>query len=132
MAWTVVETVEEEKWGPEGKLFVLLKIACTADAGAKTYVIENFAKISGMFLYAVVTVPGSGADAPSAAYTLDIEDQNAFHLMDLDSVSTSATAWNLGTVTLTQYPVLWGRPQLVFNTAIGTGNKTTVYLFCVK
>ena len=87
--------------------------------------------VIGFYLYDVRTVPGAGGDAPDAAYDLDVEDELNFHLMDIDSLSTSATQLTKGSNTVGIFPHMSSQPSVVVGT-LGTANTNTIYLRFVK
>lgn len=76
--------------------------ACTVTLGNDTnYYIDDF---KGALIYALEVVPGTASVAPDAAFDIDLENANAFHLLDTNSNSNTATTWNLGDATLGDYP----------------------------
>lgn len=133
-AWTITETVfyEHRTPGVVSRDFdrIVIKLACTSDAGATDYQITT-TRVVGMFLLLVETDPGDGADAPSGTYTLDVEDNLNFHVLDLDARSTTDIQASAADTTLGVLPCMYYLPSVVMST-LGDGNKTDVYLTFVK
>ena len=98
--------------------------ACTCTLDTDDY--EN--DLLGQYLYTVEVVPGTGSVAPDAAFDLDVEDDNAFHMVDTDSNSHTTTTWNPGNGTLGQYPKV--RTGIVLELGdMGTaGDQATIHL----
>lgn len=126
-AWTVTETSHPIK--VRGSEALIITLACISDASGKDY--ELTTSVIGFYLYDVRTVPGSGGDAPTAAYDLDVEDELNFHLMDIDSLSTTATQLTKGSNTVGIFPHMSSQPSVVLGT-LGNLNTNTIYLRFVK
>jgi hypothetical protein len=93
MAWTITETVDAYKTKTQaGDELIEVKLECISDAsGTDTELTaETIRQIKGSWLYQMKVVPGTGDDAPTAAFDIDIEDEADFHILDTDSNSVSA------------------------------------------
>ena len=90
MAWTITETVKSYPTNiHKAEEVVDVVLECISDANATDYDVTaaTMQKIRGGYLYEMKVSPGSGADAPSAAFDIDIEDSDDAHILDTDSNS---------------------------------------------
>jgi len=130
MAWTITETVEIQPVGIKGKEEeITIKLVCESDANGTDYDIteSTMRLIRGGYLREMYVVPGSGADEPSAAFNIDLEDENDYHLLDTDSNAADANTAHDGATTMGHYPVIRKRLSFVPAT-LGDGNTATVYI----
>lgn len=138
MAWTITETARAHrmKYG-NWDTVIEVKLACTSDGSASDYDIVS-TMIKGSWLYLVKIVPGTGADAPAAAFDLDIEDENDHHILDTDSNSeapTGGAVYHSGSAHMGVYPVVGthsGVKVSLVCATLGDGNKADVYLYFTK
>jgi hypothetical protein len=136
MAWTIVETMDKvaNSRVSTGEIIYVVKLACTADANGTDYDLsgETMTKIKGGYIYMVKTRPGAGGDAPTAAYTLDIEDYQDDHLLALTARSTTAVEIEPGSGSIGIYPAIVDQISVVVNDQIGNGNKTDIYIYVTR
>lgn len=124
MAWTVTESCKEFNNGN-----LVLTLSMTSDANASSYDIVTYLdRIKGKFLYLMKTVPAGGDDAPSGAFDLDLEDEDASHILDTDANAADAAAWHEGSATLGRDPMIEDFLKVVCAT-LGNGNIATVKLY---
>ena len=99
------------------------------DASASDYDIDTYArKIKGMFLYEMRLIPGTGGEAPTGTYDLDIEDEDDTHILDTDANSASANATHEGSDTLNRDPMILDTVSIVC-ADLGDLNTVKVRLF---
>jgi hypothetical protein len=104
----------------------VLKMSCAATPTAT----ELSDAPKGYYLYAIITVPGTG-DAEPTAYTVDIDDAIGRKVVDLANRSTTDVEDEMGSVTLSRFPLVTDTWTLTVG-ALGAGNTTDVYLIFVK
>ena len=80
----------------------------------------------------VKTVPGSGGDAPSGVYQIELEDDEDTPLLTLTGLSTSATEVNPGSASIGVFPMVLDKFSLVVNDQVGNANVITVYLYFTR
>ena len=107
--------------------WMIITLSCTSDAGATDTALTY--DVTGYSLYAVETDPGDAS--PDAVYTLDIEDADNFHLLDLDDRSRTAKEIASGSTTLGIFPSITSTPSVVMST-LGNANTTTVTIHFVR
>lgn len=142
MAWTITTTIDARVsiCPMVGSKAVVVKLACVSDANASgTYNIKtgtngldgSFAEILGSTLKYVKFVPGTGDDAPSAAFDFDVEDGNNDHILDTDSNTHTANSFVLGLSTLGEYPRIFNDLSVVIGT-LGDANTADIYMYFEK
>lgn|SRR4030067_1173892 len=141
MAWTITETIRHFRmkrsgWNlPQAETLVEIKLACTSDAGASDYDIENMDQIKGSYLYLCKIVPATGGDIPAAVFDLDIEDENDNHILDTIGnpvAPTGGATYHQGSATMGVYPPVGDHVTSQVSLAcatLGDGNKADVYLY---
>lgn len=130
MAWTITETINAYKVHHRmGEEMIEVKLACTSDANGTDTALsaETMRQIMGGFLYEMKVVPGSGDEAPSAVFDIDIEDADNGHILDTDSNSVSLITYYDGAQTIGHYPLIKSTISFVSET-LGNANTCTVYL----
>lgn len=112
---------------------VKVSLASGDDASASDYDLPAniISEIRGSWLYLIKTVPGTGGAAPSAAFDLDIEDDNDDHILDTNARSETATSWTIGSDTLGVYPPILGTCSVVC-ADLGDANTTDIYMYFLK
>ena len=124
MAWTIAETFRHYDNGNK-----LISLACISDANASAYSIDTYLEeIKGMFLYLVKTVPGTGDDAPTGTFDLDLEDADASHILDTDANANNAVAFHEGSATLGRDPMILDALGVVCAT-LGNLNTARIDLY---
>ena len=124
MAWTVAESYREYNNGNR-----TITLSLVSDANAGTYSIADYlSKIKGMFLYLVKCTPGTGGDAPTGTYDLDLEDAGSSHILDTDANANNAVAFHEGSATLGRDPMILDVLTVVCAT-LGNANTATVCLY---
>jgi hypothetical protein len=114
-----------------------VKLECTSDASGTDYDLVC-AMIPGSWLYLVKIIPGTGADAPAAAFDLDIEDENDIHMLDTNSNSeapTGGATYHSGASDMGVFPPIGthtGMKVSVVCATLGDGNKADIYLYFTK
>ena len=125
-AWTITETKGTIK---DNKVEMrVVRLACTSDGSGTDWKLET--DVTGWYLYAVRTDP-DGTDVPSGVYTVDVEDELDFHILDLDSRSTTAIEMAKGSNTVGIFPMIMSQPSVVVST-LGDTKKADIYLYFVK
>jgi hypothetical protein len=146
MAWTISVSYHKDvriKHVLGGDTMVVLKVACVSDAlggslamkhrsidPGNSYV-EYMDRIRGSWLYLMKTVPGTGGDQPTAAFDLDVEDENTDHILDTDSNANDANTFTVGSDTLGVYPPIFDYVGLEIGT-LGDENTADIYLYFLK
>jgi hypothetical protein len=138
MAWTVTETIRA--WSTNlygGEEMIEVKLACASDASGTDTDLSStaMALIKGSYLYLMKVVPGTGDAAPTAAWDIDIEDENNHHILDTDSNSNSAVTFHAGSNTVGVYPPIGdfnGAKVSVVSATLGNENTADIYLYFVK
>lgn len=136
MAWTITETLHKEQHNMGKLKMFVVKLACVSDANASDFDLGSVNKnirnaIQGAYLYLIKIVPGTGGDAPSGAFDLDIEDEANDHILDSDSNVHTANSFISGATTLAVFPPIVDYCSLVCAT-LGDGNKADFYLYFTK
>lgn len=146
MSWTITPSFYKSKrikHGLGGDWMVVVKIACTSDASGGSLTMKSrqldpsnsyiafMDEIQGSWLYLMKVVPGSGDDAPSGTFNIDIEDETAAHILDTDANASDATTFHTGSDTLGVYPVIFDHLGVEIAT-LGNGNKADIYLYFLK
>lgn len=135
MAWTITQTVYRSYNVNilKAEKYIVVKLDCTSDAsGTDTELDENIMqKIRGGYVYEMKVVPGSGDDEPSAAWDIDLEDEDNAHVLDTDSNATDAVTFHDGSSTIGHYPVIEESLSFVSGT-LGNANTCVVYLKVLK
>lgn len=136
MAWTIVETVDQEHYVNGKPNMLRVKLACTSDGSASDHDVGSVNKnvynaICGSYLYLIKVVPGTGDDAPSGTFDLDIEDDNDDHLVDSDANASDANTFISGAQTIGLFPMILDKCSVVCAT-LGNGNKADIYLYFNK
>lgn len=122
-AWTCTEG--RKVYGPD-KSKVIIIVTCAGDGSGATYDLDTYlSDVIGYHLWTLYVIPGTGGTAPDAAFDIDIEDSNDFHLLDTDANSHTTQTWNVGSDTLGQYPLIKDAVSIVF-ADIGTAADTVV------
>jgi hypothetical protein len=136
-AWTITATIDREaRIKPHAMQYEYLyrvKLACTSDATLTDYEFPGaiMGKVKNSFLYLIKTVPGTGGDAPTGTFDLDVEDDNNDHLLDTDANSNTATTFTVGSDTLGVFPPIFDHISVVIAT-LGDTNTATIYLYFAK
>ncbi len=136
-AWTITATVDKEgrikDHHMQYEYVYRIKLACTSDASGTDYVMPSniMGKIRNSWLYMIKTVPGTGGDAPTAAFDLDIEDDNDDHLLDTDANPNGSNKFTPGHATLGIFPIVFDHLSVVIAT-LGNANTATIYLYFAK
>jgi hypothetical protein len=140
MAWTFVETLHDSKLIRNGEHINCIKVAATNDAAASagTYSLGATATTAllkpywqGSTLHLLKIVPGTGGDAPTGTFDLDVEDDTSGHILDTDANSLSATTYKAGTTTISAAPPIMTTCTIVI-ADLGDTNKVDVYLYFWK
>ena len=139
MAWTITATIDAvyNVCSPMGNEMVKVKLACISDANATDTKLSSvlsrgdFMDILGGWLYEMKVVPGTGDDVPTAAWDIDIEDNENDHILDTDSNANDANTFHDGAKTIGHYPVIEEDPSFVSAT-LGAANTCTIYFKILK
>jgi hypothetical protein len=136
MAWTITETIEKEQYTGGVLTMFRVKLACISDANASDHDVGSIDKnilnaINGSYLYLIKIVPGTGGDAPSGAFDLDIEDSENDHLVDSDANTEAANSFVSGSASLGVFPPIMGTCSLVCAT-LGAANTADIYLYFTR
>lgn len=139
MAWTITETHQIKKMiSQAGDEVLEVKLACTSDGSASDYDLtdaEVLSFINGSFFYLLKIVPGTGGDAPSGTFDLDIEDENDNHILDTDSnpvAPTGGCTYHPGSNTMGVYPPIMSSTISLVCATLGDGNTADIYLYFTK
>jgi hypothetical protein len=140
-AGTVTQTIHYDQHDAFGHI-VTIKHAILSDASAGTvpdttipmqFVDDSSparrVDLNGFYIYSVETIPGAGADAPTA-YTLDITNGEGTSIVDLSARSTSAKEY-VNAAGLGFFPAVTGDMTLVVGN-LGNANTTEIYVTFVK
>lgn len=135
MAWTVTQTIDDiyPICAPMGSEMVLVKLSCVSDANATTTPIASdiLESIKGGWLYGVKIVPGTGDDAPSAAFDFDIQDNDGLAWVDANSVSETAPSWESGADDVGVFPIVQKGCKFVCGT-LGNANTAVFYIYVMR
>ena len=146
MAWTITPTIDQVqsiKHQIYGAHLIVLKLACISDASGGTITLKStkadrsnsyrdiMDQIEGSTLYLMEVVPGTGDDAPSAAFDIDVENNRNNHILDTDDNSHTANSFTIGSNTLGVYPPIFNEITVVIET-LGDANTADVYLYFWK
>jgi hypothetical protein len=146
-AFTPTVTVDEIKAIKHevlGDKIIIVKIACVdtdGDTGASltmkstrnspTDTYRHIMDIvEGSWLYLMEVVPGTGGDAPTAAFDVDIENKRNSHILDETPIHT-ATSFFSGSDTLGVFPPIMDQITVEIG-ALGAANKADIYLYFSK
>jgi hypothetical protein len=130
MAWTITETSNVYKMKhQQGDELLVVKLACTSDAGASDHDLTT--DVKGSWLYLVRIVPGTAADVPDAVFDLDIEDETNSHILDTDANPVAGTTFHIGSATVGVFPPVISTCSLVCAT-LGDGKKADFYLYFTR
>lgn len=132
MAWTITEA--SDAWmmnipGSGRSELIEVTLTCTSDTGASDYDLAS--DIKGASLYLLEIIPGTGGDAPTAAFNLDIENESNNHILDTDSNAHTANSFVIGSATLGIFPPIKNYCSLVCAT-LGDANKAVFKLYFIK
>jgi len=133
MAWTVVETLHDSKQVRDLTHINCIKLVMTGDGNASNHDLGATLKDywQGSVLYGIKIVPGTGGDAPTGTFDLDIEDDTDFHILDTDANPNNATTYVIGSDTIGAMPPVLTTLSVVC-ADIGAANIVTVYLYFWK
>ena len=132
MAWTITETWEAYKAKHQyGEEVIEIKLDCTSDGSASDYDITNIAKLMGGYLYEVRVVPGAGAAAPTAVFSVAIQDVDNGTILTCAGNSVTAVTYHDGAATIGHYPLVRSKLSVVPGT-LGDANTSTIYLQILK
>ncbi|MHC4104604.1 MAG: hypothetical protein ACYSR9_06660 [Planctomycetota bacterium] len=135
--WTITASIDKEGKIKDHRMqyeyMYRVKLECTSDASGTDYALlgDIMGKIKNSFLYLIKTVPGTGGDAPTGTFDLDIEDDNNDHLLDTDANPNDSNKFTVGHATLGVYPIIFDHVSVVIAT-LGDANKATIYLYFAK
>lgn len=115
----------------KGKRWLEVTYAGTSDAGASDYDFPSsvMSEIKDLYLYQMKIIPGTGDDAPSAAFDCDIEDEEDDHILDTDSNSETSNTFVKGHATLGVLPKIREQVSVVCATLGADNTVTIVFIF---
>jgi len=146
MSWTITPTISKTqaiKHEVFGDRVVVVKLACISDANAGSITMKSTRSdktnsyrhimdmIEGSTLYLMEVIPGTGDDAPSAAFDIDVENERNVHILDTDSNSETSNTFVSGSTTLSLYPPIFSDITVVIG-SLGNGNTADIYLYFWK
>lgn len=137
MAWTVTEALHESRMVRGLEHINVIKVSMTGDGNASDYDLGSASSPvdkdywQGSTLYLVKIVPGTGADAPSGTFDLDIEDENDDHLLDTDANANDENTFISGSDTLGLFAPITRTCSIVC-ADVGSANTLDVYLYFWK
>ena len=137
MAWTITQTVENQAgmaWNNNLEMFKV-KLDCISDAsGTDTDLSVDVMKlVKNSFLWIVACVPGTGGDAPAAAFQLELQDKNDLSLFDSGAggIIETAASFLPGTQTTGMPPPFFDKISFVCGT-LGDTNTAVFYIYFAK
>jgi hypothetical protein len=140
MAWTITATIDERYMIGHtlGSEMVIVKLDCTSDASGTDTDLSSvlsdmdMQSVIGGWIYGIQSVPGTGGDAPDAAFNIDIQDKHDFSWVDEDSVTHTAVDWiSAADEADGQYPLLRKGTAFVCST-LGNANTAVFYIWVMK
>lgn len=135
MAWTIEQSIDQAYHVNNllGDELIIVKLDCISDASGTDTDLEAaiIQKIMGGWLYEIKVVPGSGADEPTAAWDIDIEDEDNGHIAEANGNSTTVPTYTDGSLTIGHYPIIEKTCSFVSAT-LGDENTAVVYIKVLK